>query len=336
MRFVSFTLIASFAVGCGGSTTSDTSSASPGAGGATHSAGAGGGSSGAPATSGAAGANAGGASAGAPGAGGTTSGGTTGAAGKPGAAGGAGSSGAGGGGEHCCKTDLDCGDFAAMICVSGACKLPVVDACWTDAECKLGEQCKGVSVCPCDADCDSPDHPGACGKPTIPQNFTVCGAPGDCVLADATCCGACGIPKASDKVAVLETKQGELGALLCGASGPTACPDCIYGKNGDLAAFCTPDSAEVDVCQVVEVSKHAVSACATDADCVLHTVGCCDCGGPSPSDYVALSKPGVSVYEANLCGKAGTCLADCAAGSPPSGLVARCDPKTLHCAVTQQ
>jgi hypothetical protein len=62
----------------------------------------------------------------------------------------------------CCNQDADCGDFAYAPCVNNVCKMPVLDACWSNAECDQGEICVGASVCPCGYDCDAPDTPGHC------------------------------------------------------------------------------------------------------------------------------------------------------------------------------
>lgn len=65
----------------------------------------------------------------------------------------------------CCQEDLDCGDFTHVPCVNNVCKQPVLDKCWTSAECPAGTVCVGASVCPCLADCDGPDQPGDCLPP---------------------------------------------------------------------------------------------------------------------------------------------------------------------------
>ena len=62
----------------------------------------------------------------------------------------------------CCQQDFDCGDESYTPCVDGVCKVPVLDACWSDAECPKGKSCAGASVCPCLAMCESEDKPGAC------------------------------------------------------------------------------------------------------------------------------------------------------------------------------
>jgi hypothetical protein len=64
----------------------------------------------------------------------------------------------------CCVTDIDCGDYAWMPCVSGVCKMPAGGGlCWVDAECPMGQKCIGASVCPCGAPCAMVDTPGKCG-----------------------------------------------------------------------------------------------------------------------------------------------------------------------------
>jgi hypothetical protein len=62
----------------------------------------------------------------------------------------------------CCNSDTDCGDESYVPCVNNVCKTPVLDACWTDAECAPGQICQGASVCPCGYDCDGVDEPGTC------------------------------------------------------------------------------------------------------------------------------------------------------------------------------
>ena len=66
--------------------------------------------------------------------------------------------------QACCTVDWDCGDEAFVPCVSGVCKLPVANGCWSSEECN-GLSCIGAFVCPCGADCDQPDHPGFCEGP---------------------------------------------------------------------------------------------------------------------------------------------------------------------------
>lgn len=258
-----------------------------------------------------------------------------GAAGAAGGAGGAGGSaaGAGGAGPGCCTQDLDCGDFAYVPCVNGVCKQPLPGTCWKDAQCGPDATCVGASVCPCNADCDAPDAPGTC-KPK--GDFSACNGPGDCVLLDAGCCGGCGVPKAKDKVAVATSLASKYHDLACAIPGGTdACVQCEAPPNPDLAAFCIPDSGEVDACGVVEISKDKVSACSVDDDCMMHLAACCDCGTGTPDQYVALAKSGMLTYEKNLCGPGGQgCTLGCV-GQHPAGYAATCDPATKHCKVTK-
>jgi hypothetical protein len=66
--------------------------------------------------------------------------------------------------QVCCTVDWQCGDEIFVPCVNGVCKPPIPDACWSDEECN-GLACVDAFVCPCDADCTQPDHPGFCEGP---------------------------------------------------------------------------------------------------------------------------------------------------------------------------
>lgn len=67
--------------------------------------------------------------------------------------------------------------------------------CWVDAGCPEGEKCQGAAMCPCDADCDMEDMPGACVDPLAGGGVgDPCGpSGGDCQEA-LVCCYPCGIP----------------------------------------------------------------------------------------------------------------------------------------------
>lgn len=62
----------------------------------------------------------------------------------------------------CCNFDYECGDAIYVPCAANVCKYPEPGGCWIDAECAPGEHCEGASVCPCGAQCDGEDTPGAC------------------------------------------------------------------------------------------------------------------------------------------------------------------------------
>ncbi len=146
-------------VGCGGSTSKDSSS---------------GGSSGSGASSGSSGT---GASSGFGGSGnyggggvGNTGGGPDGGMGGVGNYGGGpdGGMGGAGGGLECCSSDSQCPIYnsppGSDDCVNGVCKdTPPAGTCWDDDDCGgVPGSCQGGSVCPCGMDCYAADTLGKC------------------------------------------------------------------------------------------------------------------------------------------------------------------------------
>jgi hypothetical protein len=67
----------------------------------------------------------------------------------------------------CCGEDAPCP--VGKLCVQTVCKpFALIGQCWRDEDCMGGMVCQGVSVCPCDADCDSLDAIGICANPERP------------------------------------------------------------------------------------------------------------------------------------------------------------------------
>ena len=155
--------------------------------------------------------------------------------------------------------------------------------------------------------------------------WSLCQKPGECLVAPASCCGSCGAPTPADKDGVNKTKIGEHQAAVCPPDG--GCPACFMETSKDLLGVCRTGS-----CSAIEISKDTISACATDADCVLRTPGdCCNCGGATEkSAYVAVSTAGMTEYLANACAdQSGVC--GCPAPPPPK-FKAQCGA-TKHCEV---
>lgn len=179
------------------------------------------------------------------------------------------------------------------------------------------------------------------GGATTGAAWTPCAAPGDCLLLDADCCGFCGLAMPSNYDAVDFTKVDAQKAASC-MTGSMGCPPhCAPQKNPDLAAFCKPppmcNSGGCDgkpgTCAVIEVHLDDVSACQTDADCVIRKADCCDCGPTMPSDLVALNGMLGGYYEKQVCGPGvGGCKENCAP-QHPAGYSATCNTTTHHCEV---
>ncbi len=114
----------------------------------------------------------------------------------------------------------------------------------------------------------------------------VCSKDAQCVLIARGCCSACE-PTADDVIAVLSAEQEAAREKIC--PQPVACGPCevtVYDPTrAHVVAAC-----EAAHCVVRDVRKDASSACARDADCELHSSGCCPSCGGDPSGYIALRK----------------------------------------------
>jgi hypothetical protein len=166
-------LVGLFSIGCGGSTSKDST---PGGG-------AGGAGAGSGAVGSTGGVSAGGMSTGGVSTGGVSTGGvSTGGVGAGGAGGV--STGGAGGGDLCCTSDFDCSAYTAegygFECVNSVCKQnPDPGLCWSDSDCQgIPGSCWGGSVCPCGADCFAADTLGKC---VIPDQC--CASDSDCASA---------------------------------------------------------------------------------------------------------------------------------------------------------
>lgn len=163
---------------------------------------------------------------------------------------------------------------------------------------------------------------GQAGKAGAPPSWAACTAPGQCVVAPASCCGSCGAPTPGDMEGVNQSKLSEHATGAC--PGGQGCPACFMETSKDLLGVC-----RASTCQAIEVSKDAISACGVDADCVVRA-GCCDCQlSTEKSAYTAVSKAGLAEYTANACG-AGV---DCGCPSPSVPKFKAVCGATKHCEV---
>lgn len=151
-------------------------------------------------------------------------------------------------------------------------------------------------------------------------DYFSCVAAGDCVLGFNTCCGPCGIPKLTDYTAVNKAKAEAWAKKACAT--PIPCPDCVVWDERSLMAFCTAGK-----CTAVDVRTDPVSECATDADCVLRTAECCECGG-DVAHPIAIARKSLSAYAGKVCPPDTGCT-ECAPVYPSTFRPA-CDA-TKHC-----
>jgi hypothetical protein len=154
-----------------------------------------------------------------------------------------------------------------------------------------------------------------------------CAGPGICTIAARTCCGVCGAPTLSDVVALRWDRTEEYRNGVCGGAGPVPCPACASMENPHLTAVC-----RASTCAAIDVRLDDVSACASDADCMLrYGTGCCErCGSGSETQLTAFRRDALRVVVRCLPNE-GACP-ECVATYPPNARAA-CNARTKHCEV---
>lgn len=168
-------------------------------------------------------------------------------------------------------------------------------------------------------------------------NLVTCTGPGQCALVPVTCCGTCSVPALADYTAVHERKTAEHFARVCGPE-PVACPGCAPMKLDDsLQAWCRFPSGgggggrPAGTCTAIDVREEPVSACATDADCVLRHSPCCEPCDEVREDLVALTPSSIEAYRRAVCVGDEACPR--CASRYPADARAMCNPTTKHCEV---
>jgi hypothetical protein len=179
----------------------------------------------------------------------------------------------------CCATDAECG--AGNRCApaggdKGVCKPAATAAgtCWNGADCESGEVCVGAIVCPCTADCDQADAPGACA----PVATGCCAADADC--PDDICFGqVCLTPPPAD-FRCWRDKDCPSGKTCHGAAVCPCGADCEldYEGPGVCVVEASPCTA-VEESWVEEICDAASVVIWNGTACVTTCPGCCGTGG---------------------------------------------------------
>ncbi len=171
----------------------------------------------------------------------------------------------------------------------------------------------------------SAGFPGAGAGGTKPLTWQDCTLPGTCEKRSPSCCTGC---DTDIDYAVYAGLADQFDKEICPIL-PEPCenpchPDSLYtGQN--LQARC-----EEAKCELVDVRTDAMSACQSDADCVLHHEGCCPLCAGDLAHTIALSLAGVATYEAQACNPEAPVACPSCAPAYPDGAKAVCNAKH-HC-----
>lgn len=115
------------------------------------------------------------------------------------------------------------------------------------------------------------------------EDFVACDANTVCILTSPGCCQSCTGNDLSQYVAINAAKADAYFEHVC--PEPTPCPGCDPLIDPNFFAYC-----EAGSCVAADVRTHAVSACATDADCRLRNgASCCEGCGPSELSVIAVA-----------------------------------------------
>ncbi len=177
-----------------------------------------------------------------------------------------------------------------------------VDGAWT---CPPGQSFECDPSCVADAGSD----------------VSSCAAPADCVVVPMSCCGSCGAATPDDMIGVSRDAQDRYRSVAC--EGGMICPACAQEQDPALIATCAGGS-----CLAIDLHTSALTACTSDADCVLRPADCCGCD----YSFIAIGSASEDEYRTLVCDPRADCP-PCGPPSPPPGTSAVCDPVTHHCAV---
>lgn len=155
-----------------------------------------------------------------------------------------------------------------------------------------------------------------------------CQGPGWCTKEPKGCCGGpCGVPKLSDFDGVSQAPGAQAAYQNYTCPQPTdACPGCMTEEQPNFTAFCENSS-----CRALDVREDQVSACETNADCVVRYPDCCEDCSPNATRLIALNKKQSGYYSSQVCSPMAGACPPCAPVYP-DGYSAVCNAKK-HCEV---
>ena len=170
---------------------------------------------------------------------------------------------------------------------------------------------------------------GTAGAAGSAPSWSWCQGPGWCEKQYNGCCYPCGEEKIEDFTAV-NTDPAQVAAFRAAQCADPAppCPGCMSKLNPNLAAVCRAQK-----CGMVDVRTDEMSACTSDADCMLRYSDCCEpCGAGTPDMLIALNAGQLGSYLGQVCGPMDGGCPPCVPSYPPD-YVAFC--ASGHCRVAQ-
>lgn len=162
--------------------------------------------------------------------------------------------------------------------------------------------------------------------PTCADFASPCARHEQCALAAADCCAPCGAPTLDDVDPILASRAADHRAFVCPNPDAFPCPGCPSMPAPNLVAIC-----EAARCAERDVRQLPLSECSADADCVLRTRDCCECGGATDlGSLIAVRADARSDYAALVC-EPGSGCPEC---EPvyPTDIEAYCETDG-HCAI---
>jgi hypothetical protein len=116
-----------------------------------------------------------------------------------------------------------------------------------------------------------------------------CTQPADCAVVPISCCGFCGAAAHGDARAVLRGAATTRDECL-----QHGCGDCHQEPDPQLRSYCS----ERGTCRLLDLTQGPLVQCATDADCTMIPLQCCECGADS---WVAVATTRALVVRRRIC-----------------------------------
>lgn len=162
--------------------------------------------------------------------------------------------------------------------------------------------------------------PASSPSPVVEATTHECEDAPDCGLVHRGCCPPCEAPELAEVAAVSGRARDAFRRAEC--PEPLVCPACVAPTNEHLFATCVAGT-----CEAIDVRADALSACASDDECVVIGRDCCNCD----PRYVAVRSGQESAYYRAQCGEVPLC-SPCEPHEVPARLIGRCTDRG-HCAV---